>query len=82
MTLSSAIELMGSIETINTSESTSIFDGGADLSGSAKWYGGVLAPNGKIYGIPRDSTTVLCIDGIGSMSSAKNALIHPFFNKF
>ena len=27
-----------------------------------KWLGGVLAPNGKIYGIPRNSTTVLEID--------------------
>ena len=52
------------------------------LSGTGKWVGGVLAPNGKIYGIPLNSTTVLCIDGIGSMSSAKNALTHPFFNKF
>jgi hypothetical protein len=27
-----------------------------------KWYGGVLAPNGKIYGIPYASTSVLIID--------------------
>ena len=32
------------------------------LSGSRKWVGGVLAPNGKIYGIPNDSTQVLEID--------------------
>ena len=32
------------------------------LSGSNKWLGGVLAPNGCIYGIPRNSTTVLKID--------------------
>jgi hypothetical protein len=32
------------------------------LSGSSKWYGGVLAPNGMIYGIPLDSTAVLKID--------------------
>ena len=32
------------------------------LSGSEKWYGGVLAPNGKIYGIPANSTQVLCVD--------------------
>ena len=112
------------IEVEDTTESTSLFDGGTDLSGSEKWLGGVLAPNGKIYGIPRNSTTVLCIDpsnnttstfgdlsgtfkwysgglapngkiygiprnsttvlcidGIGSMSSAKNVLTHPFFNK-
>ena len=32
------------------------------LSGGGKWAGGVLAPNGCIYGIPRNSTTVLKID--------------------
>jgi hypothetical protein len=31
-------------------------------SGGAKWSGGVLAPNGKIYGIPYDSSGVLVID--------------------
>ena len=25
------------------------------LSGTSKWFGGVLAPNGMIYGIPYDS---------------------------
>ena len=40
-------------ETVTTSGS---------LSGSAKWIGGVLAPNGFIYGIPINSTTVLKID--------------------
>ena len=32
------------------------------LAGPNKWYGGVLAPNGKIYGIPFNSTQVLEID--------------------
>ena len=32
------------------------------LSDTNKWYGGVLAPNGKIYGIPYNSPTVLEID--------------------
>jgi hypothetical protein len=32
------------------------------ISGSNKWYGGVLAPNGKIYASPWDSTSVLIID--------------------
>ncbi len=27
-----------------------------------KWWGGVLAPNGKIYGIPYSSASVLVID--------------------
>jgi hypothetical protein len=33
-----------------------------DLQGNDKYFGGVLAPNGKIYGIPRNSTQILCID--------------------
>jgi hypothetical protein len=32
------------------------------LGGGNKWGGGVLAPNGKIYGIPRGSPNVLIID--------------------
>jgi hypothetical protein len=32
------------------------------LSDTYKWIGGVLAPNGKIYGIPSNSTQVLEID--------------------
>ena len=33
-----------------------------DFSGSFKWIGGVLAPNGKIYAIPHNSTQILEID--------------------
>ena len=36
------------------------------LSGTSKWYGGVLAPNGKIYGIPYNSTQVLEIGGVSN----------------
>ena len=32
-----------------------------NLTGTGKWYGGVLAPNGKIYGIPYNATQILCI---------------------
>jgi len=32
------------------------------LSGAGKWFGGVLAPNGKIYGIPFNNTKILEID--------------------
>ena len=32
------------------------------LTGDNKWFGGVLAPNGKIYCVPRSSTSVLIID--------------------
>ena len=44
---------------VQSSQSTTTF---GSLSGSSKWIGGVLAPNGMIYGIPLDSTTVLKID--------------------
>ena len=81
LTLNNIIDLIASIEQMDTSESLLTFDGGVDLSATGKWCGGVLAPNGKIYGIPRDSTSILEISGIGSMSSAKNALTHPFINK-
>lgn len=42
------------------SNSTDLF--GSLSSGTAKWIGGVLAPNGKIYGVPYYSTQVLEID--------------------
>ena len=49
------------------------------LSGTAKWFGGVLAPNGKIYGIPTNSTQVLEI----SVKSGKNWwALNPYVNKF
>ena len=39
------------------------------LSGNNKWVGGVLAPNGKIYGIPNTSTQVLEIDPVNQTTS-------------
>jgi len=39
-------------------DSTSTITG---LSGTGKWSGGVLAPNGKIYCIPYDSSSILVI---------------------
>ena len=60
-------------------ESTSLFDGGTDLSGTDnKWVGGVLAPNGKIYGIPFNSTTVLCIDPSDNTVSTFGSLSGTF----
>ena len=32
------------------------------LAGTVKWFSGVLAPNGKIYGIPYNASTILEID--------------------
>jgi hypothetical protein len=41
------------------SDSTATF---GSLAGSSKWWGGVLAPNGFIYGVPFVSTSVLKIN--------------------
>ena len=35
-----------------------------NLTGTSKWIGGVLAPNGKIYGIPRNATQILEFDPV------------------
>jgi len=51
------------------------------LSGDNKWYGGVLGPDGKIYGIPRNSTSVLIIDG-GMPKLPLAPLLSPYLNKF
>ena len=51
------------------------------LAGSNKWIGGVLAPNGKIYGIPRDSTTILEI-GDGGLSLPEDGPLSRYDNKF
>ena len=51
------------------------------LAGSGKWYGGVLAPNGKIYGIPFGATTVLEID-VGSCYDPCDLALSPLVNKF
>jgi len=42
---------------------------GADLTGSDKWYGGVLGPDGKIYGIPRNATDILVIDPVAGTAT-------------
>ena len=44
------------------------------LSGSNKWTGGVLAPNGKIYGIPHNSTEILEIDPVAKTTSTFGSL--------
>ena len=44
------------------------------LSGTDKYVSGVLAPNGKIYGIPRSSTEVLEIDPVAQTTSLFGSL--------
>ena len=59
------------------SQTTTTF---GSLSGTYKWYGGVLAPNGKIYGIPYNSTTVLEIGE--SQTIDTDAVLSRYLNKF
>jgi hypothetical protein len=41
-------------------------------TGNANWAGGVLAPNGKIYGIPDTATGILIIDTLTDTTSSSN----------
>ena len=60
------------------SQTTATFgSAGADTS---KWMGGVLAPNGKIYGIPYGFTTVLEIGE--SQTIDTDAVLSRYLNKF
>ena len=61
-----------------SSDTTSTF---GSLSGAAEWYGGVLAPNGNIYGIPFDATTVLKLT-TGNYSQVDPLLLSAYQNKF
>lgn len=53
------------------SDSTATF---GSLAGSSKWWGGVLAPNGFIYGIPFVSTSVLKINPSANSASTFGSL--------
>ena len=56
---------------------------GADLTGSNKWRGCVLAPNGKIYCAPLSATDVLIIGSTGIVTPPNlQAILHGHFNKF
>jgi hypothetical protein len=46
---------------LNVADTTTI-SGLSNPTSDEVWFGGVLAPNGKIYCIPRDATNVLIID--------------------
>ena len=61
---------------------TSSANGSGSLSGSDKWVGGVLAPNGKIYGIPYNSTSVLVIDPATNTTSTFGSLGSGIFKWF
>jgi len=53
----------------------------AGLTDTYKWFGGVLGPDGKIYGIPCNSTSVLIIAG-GMPALPIEPLLSPYLNKF
>ena len=53
------------------SETTETF---GSFTGTNKWFGGVLAPNGKIYYVPYSSTQVLCIDPSNNTTSLFGSL--------
>jgi hypothetical protein len=50
------------------------------LSGSKKYFGGVLAPNGKIYGIPYEADNVLQIKT--GLPIYPSWMLEAYFNKF
>ena len=54
--------------------------GAAALSGTDKWYGGVLGPDGKIYGIPSHSTDIYVI-GTFRNNFSDDAILSTFLNK-
>ena len=61
------------IDLLDTTQSLQI-DSFGSLSGTIKWYGGVLAPNGKIYGIPYNATTILEIDPVSKTTTTFGSL--------
>ena len=54
---------------------------GATLTGTSKWYGGVLGPDGKIYGMPYDSTDILIISFNVAQPLPKSLILSPYLNK-
>ena len=71
---------LGSLNISTPTPNINVFTFGS-FAGSLKWFGGVLAPNGKIYGIPGNSTTVLEID-VGSCYDSCPWALSPLVNKF
>jgi hypothetical protein len=56
---------------------------GATLSGTGNWRGGVLGPDGRIYGIPVNSTDILIIEDVDvTRNYGGRVLLSTFLNKF
>ena len=63
---------------VGYTKTTSTF---GSLSGGDKYFGGVLAPNGKIYGVPRSAATVLEIDlGLNLENFPMSSLLSAYIN--
>jgi hypothetical protein len=52
------------------------------FTGTDKWAGGVLAPNGKIYAPPQESTKILEINPMAKGTWDTNVMLSAYFNKY
>ena len=68
-----SVQFLKALKRLSNSQSDSSSTFGS-LTGTSKWYGGVLAPNGMIYGIPINSETVLKIDPTTDTASTFGSL--------
>lgn len=53
-----------------------------NTTGYAKWHGGALASNGKIYGIPRAHTRILEIDPVAGTTALVGSTLAAFGEKY
>jgi len=71
------LEILLIINPLTDISNTSAITG---LDGSAKWVGGVLAPNSRIYGMPYNNSRILQVKA--GLPTIPNWPIAPQFNKF
>ena len=67
-------QFMAALNALSATQSDTATTFGS-LAGTTKWAGGVLAPNGCIYGMPRNSTTVLKIDPTTDTATTFGSLV-------
>ena len=72
-------QFMAALNALSATQSDTATTFGS-LAGTNKWAGGVLAPNGCIYGMPRDSTIVLKL--LSSFPVDANFPQSRYVNKF
>lgn len=51
------------------------------VGGTFKWFGAVLARNGKIYGIPQDENNIVVIDPKANGNFCDSILLSGYMNK-